>query len=201
MPAAAVNPRLLRLFIAHEFPVAVKNAIAQEIARLKAVDRNRSVRWTQTDSLHLTLKFLGDTPATRVPAIHAVMEQAARGIAPFALTIGGSGVFPNPRAPRILWLGVSGELESLLKLQAALERHVAPLGYPTEARPFSAHITVGRVKPDARRDALKPILESLAQTSSDLASWQVSSLALMQSDLQPSGAVYTQLRLQALSAS
>ncbi|MBX3065588.1 MAG: RNA 2',3'-cyclic phosphodiesterase [Anaerolineae bacterium] len=193
------EPPALRLFIAIEFPAAVKAAIAGQIAHWKAADRQRGVRWTQPESLHLTLKFLGDTPADRLPAIKAALVQAAGGIAPFALTIGGSGVFPNVRAPRILWLGVGGELDTLLQLQAGIERFVAPLGFPTEARPFSAHITSGRVRPDARRDALKPILEALAQTGSDLASWQVNAVSLMQSDLKPSGAVYTQLQRVSLT--
>jgi 2'-5' RNA ligase len=189
----------LRLFIALEFPASVKTALAAAIKRLQAVDRGRSVRWTAIDNLHLTLKFLGDTPAGRVPAINAAIGQAAAGIAPFPLSISGAGVFPNQRSPRILWIGVGGEVVTLLKLQANVEHYVAPLGYPTESRPFSAHITIGRVKPEARRDAIRPIVEAASQVGTDLTVWQVDHVALMQSELQPTGAVYTQLFAQPLS--
>jgi 2'-5' RNA ligase len=185
-------PDSLRLFIAIELPTDVCEALAALQKQLQSVDRTRAIRWSAISSIHLTLKFLGDTPSERVATIEAAMRQASAGHRPFDLNMGGAGCFPDMRRPRVVWAGVGGDLDSLHTLRDAVERTVSPLGYPTEARPFSPHLTLGRARQEASREALAAIgkqVEAVKQGS--LASWRVAGISLMRSELKPSGAVYT----------
>src|SRR2546430_513231 len=98
----------LRLFIAIELLQEVIEALAALQQRLQPLDRSRAVRWTAVESSHLTLKFLGETPADRQTAIVAAMQEAAKGHSSFDLAIQGVGCFPNLRKPRIVWAGLEG---------------------------------------------------------------------------------------------
>jgi 2'-5' RNA ligase len=197
------NPRSesLRLFIAVELPTAVGEALAALQKRLQTFDRERAIRWTAISSIHLTLKFLGDTDAARQPAIDAALREAAAGRAPFTLSIDGAGCFPDLRKPRIVWAGAGGDLAALHALRDTVERTVSPLGYPTEDRPFSPHLTLGRARQDAPRPALSALGERIGQAEvGTLATWRVDGLSLMRSELKPSGAVYSQLLFVPLGA-
>ncbi|MBX3086678.1 MAG: RNA 2',3'-cyclic phosphodiesterase [Anaerolineae bacterium] len=190
---------LLRLFIAITLPEAIHAAIVPIQQRLERLDTSHAIRWASDDSLHLTLKFLGETPADRVEAISAAMQAACKQ-APFRLNIEGLGWFPTLRSPRVIWLGVTGDVPALHHLRDAVERTVAPLGFPTEARPFSPHLTLGRTRQQASKAALASFAEEAGQLPvAQLGSWQVPELVLMRSDLRPSGAVYTVLARTALS--
>jgi RNA 2',3'-cyclic 3'-phosphodiesterase len=194
-------PESLRLFVAVELPPAVCEALSVLQKRLKDFDRDRAVRWVSIDSIHLTLKFLGDTPAARLPEMDAALREAVAGHPPFDLTVEGAGCFPNLRKPRVAWAGVGGDLDALHALRDAVERLIAPLGYPTEDRPFSPHLTLGRARQDTSRIALSSLGEKIGQTKiGRLAGWHVEGVSLMRSDLKPSGAVYTQVAYAALGA-
>lgn len=185
---------MLRLFIAVELPAPVLDALADLQRELARAAPPRSVRWVRPEGIHLTLKFLGDTPAGRQRDIEAGMAQAASGIAPFALVVGGLGCFPNFHRPRVVWVGMSGELGALHALRDAVEAAIAPLGFPTEARAFSPHLTLGRVSRDASKGdvaALGRALERLEVGA--LGEFTVGRFSLIRSQLQPDGAVYTAL--------
>ncbi len=182
----------LRLFIAIEIPQ--RDSLAALQKRLQPLDKTRAIRWTAPDSIHLTLKFLGETPASRQSEIETALIEAAKDHAPFDLTIGGVGCFPDLRKPRVVWAGLGGGVTALISLRDAVERTVSPLGYPTEARPFSPHLTLGRARQDAARSALAAFGEQIGKQKIDtLYSWRVDGISLMRSELKPSGAVYTQL--------
>jgi RNA 2',3'-cyclic 3'-phosphodiesterase len=192
-------PDSLRLFIAIELPPAVREALSAVQKRLQAFDSERAVRWSAIDSIHLTLKFLGDTPASRRPEIEAALRQAVTGHKPFELTVEGAGCFPDLRRPRVVWAGAGGEPAALHALRDAVEHIVSPLGYPTEARPFSPHFTLGRARQDAARSALASLGEKIGTAEvGRLASWRVVGVSLMRSHLKPSGAVYTHLAFATL---
>ena len=187
-------PDTLRLFIAIELPTEVCEALAALQKQLQAVDRARAIRWSAISSIHLTLKFLGDTPADRVTAIEAAMREAAVGRAPVSLSVSGAGCFPDTRKPRVVWAGVGGDLATLYALREAIERTVSALGYPTESRAFSPHLTLGRAQQEASRETLGMIgkqVETVEQRT--FASWRAERISLMRSDLKPSGAVYTKV--------
>jgi 2'-5' RNA ligase len=192
-------PDSLRLFIAIELPPAVREALSAVQKRLQAFDSERAVRWSVIDSIHLTLKFLGETPASRRPEIEAALQQAVTGHEPFELDVYGVGSFRD-RMLRVVWAGVGGDLAALYTLRDAVERTVSPLGYPTEGRPFSPHLTLGRARKDAARSAALADLRKEIGKGDILtvASWRVEGISLMRSDLKPSGAVYTQLAFAAL---
>lgn len=187
----------LRLFIAVELDL--DEVLGNLQKQMQAFDRDRAIRWTAIDSIHLTLKFLGETYADRQAGITAAMAEAAQGHKPFGLALEGAGCFPNTRKPRIVWAGLGGEVKALHALRDAVERTVSPLGYPTEARPFSPHLTLGRARQEASAAALAALGAQIEKLDvGKLAAWQVEGISLMRSELKSSGAVYTQLAYAAL---
>jgi RNA 2',3'-cyclic 3'-phosphodiesterase len=194
-------PDSVRLFVAIELPPAVCDALSSVQNRLRAFDRDCAVRWMSIASIHLTLKFLGETPANRQSEIEAALHEAVVGRGPFDLAVEGAGCFPDLRKPRVIWAGAGGDLQSLHALRDAVERTISPLGFPTEERPFSPHFTLGRARQDASRTALSSLGEKIGKTEvGTLATWRVEGVSLMRSDLRPSGAVYTQVAYAPLEA-
>ena len=189
----------LRLFIAVKLPEMLHTALMTLQERVERLDPQHMIRWVANDSLHLTLKFLGDAPADQVEAILGAM-QAASDTSPFTLRLEQIGAFPNLRAPRVVWLGVAGEMAALHQLRDAVERTVSPLGFPTEARPFSPHLTLGRARPYADKAAVAAVGEALSKlTVEPMEAWQITEFVLMRSDTHPEGAVYTVVGRVALS--
>jgi 2'-5' RNA ligase len=143
--------------------------------------------------VHLTLKFLGDVPASQVELIQEGMASAIKGQSAMALEIQGLGCFPSVRKPRIIWAGLGGDLAALQGLHQAIEEHIAPLGYPTEARPFQAHITLGRVK-SSHPSTLATIGRAVqVMPPPTIGHWTCEQISLMQSHLSPQGANYEAL--------
>lgn len=106
-----------------------------------------AVRWTPKDNVHITLKFLGDTEPAIVGDIQDELRAAAAASSPLKLTLGNTGVFPDPRSPKILWVGLQGEARRLVQLQGRAEGAMARLNYQADRRPFTPHVTIGRVWP------------------------------------------------------
>jgi len=192
----------VRTFIAIELPPPVRDALAQAQATLRAADAAaaRSVKWVDPPSIHLTLKFLGDTPVERLDAIGAALAGAVASGASFTLSLARAGCFPTPRQPRVLWVGLGGDLAALSAVQTAVERAIAPLGFPTETRPFSPHLTLGRVRDDALSGARQSLGMAVTSLRLPPARFAVSGVSLMRSELGPGGAVYTRLAEAALAA-
>ena len=138
-----------RLFIAIELPRALKREFI-DLARSFRPREHERVRWIEQDAMHLTLKFLGDTPVDRVPDIKNSLEQAASSTGKFSIKIGRTGCFPSFRDPRICWVGLSGELRRLEQLQGRVEGGLAALGFDREDRVFKPHVTIGRTRPGIR---------------------------------------------------
>lgn len=194
----------LRLFVALDLPAGAKAALAATVGQLQSVIP-AGVRWVNPAGIHLTLKFLGDTEAGLVtPLLAALREMAATGdMRPFPLHLDGLGVFPNPREPRVIYAGVGGDLDSLVKAQRRGEQAITQLGFPREKRPFRPHLTLGRVRdgvaPAVRRQIGDTIARQAAALSPEYA-WTAREIHLIRSVLTPSGAVYTTLGQAALGA-
>lgn len=183
-----------RMFIAIHLSPDVLSALATIQDHLKERAPQRTVKWVNPQGIHLTLKFLGDVPVIKRDSIQRALTNAVQGHKPFTLSAGGVGCFPNSRRPRVVWTGVHGDLDVLSALHDAVEQHIAPLGYPTENRPFNPHLTLGRIRRDARRNDVAQIGELVASASFDKRhSWQVGGVSLIRSKLKPTGAVYTDL--------
>lgn len=183
----------IRSFIAIELSGEVKQALARLQDGLKTGSRT-PVRWVDPNSIHLTLKFLGDIDASLTGRITAVMEEAVRGLRPFHIDVGGLGVFPNPRRVQVVWVGLAGEVERLVLLQKRIEVGLTPLGFAAESRSFTPHLTLARVRdratPQERQDLGRLIQGTRFEADCGL---YVDSVQLMKSQLTPEGPIYSRL--------
>ena len=162
----------------------------------------RSVRWVKPEAIHLTLKFLGDTPSEKVGAVKDALAQAAAQVSPFTFAVSGLGCFPNTRRPRVLWVGLQDPTGALARLRDAVEAQVVPLGFPTEARPFRPHLTLGRVQRHASKSEVIEVGAVVFNSQvGDIGEMAVSSVSYIKSDLQPGGSVYTTLAEASLAGS
>jgi 2'-5' RNA ligase len=183
---------LLRAFIAIEIPLEIKQAIAAEIASLHN-SAGRAVRWVSIQNIHLTLKFLGEISPASVELLTQALQAECDQAAPFNITVNGLGCFPNAHRPRIIWIGLNIPPE-LNRLQHKLETAIARMGYAAEDKPFSPHLTVGRVREQATSAELKNIHSGLEKLHVDLlGTFTAQSVHLFKSDLKPAGPVYTSL--------
>lgn len=187
----------IRAFVAVGISAAAREQLAGAAGRIR--ERiPEGIQWANPDGMHLTLKFLGNLPASAVAPLLDVLAPAA-GRRPFRLELAGLGAFPHRRRPRVLWAGVGGDLEALAGLQAAADGAIAGLGYPPERRRFAPHITLGRPRRGLSDAQLSRIGAAVYSVAPPLpAGWRVTSVELMQSELRPSGARYTMLGSAAL---
>jgi len=156
----------------------------------------RGIAWVAIENLHLTLKFLGGVEAARLGDVLAALRQAAAGAVPFELAIRGLGAFPSVTRPRVIWAGVVEGAGAMGELAARVDLALAALGFPREARPFTAHVTLGRVRVPRREPALAGALQAAA--GRDFGRVRVARVSLMRSELSPQGARYTELGSAAL---
>jgi 2'-5' RNA ligase len=134
-----------RLFVAVPLDAAARSAVEAVVDSVRRIPvQGRSVRWVRLDGLHVTIRFLGPTPTSRVGDLTAAVADAAEGVEPFSMSLVGSGGFPSGGRPRAIWIGVGdgrAALETLAnRVSAALVAH----GWPHEERPFRAHLTLAR---------------------------------------------------------
>jgi len=184
----------LRTFIAIELDGGLKDSVRRLQDQLRERMAPGSVRWVRPEGIHLTLKFLGDTPLEEVDPVKAAVARAAAEVGPFVITVGGLGCFPNSRRPRVVWVGLEELTGTLVRLRDAVEAHVAPLGFPTEKRRFSPHLTLGRVQRRASKSEVREIGEVVASSAlGTIGEMPAVSVCYIKSDLKPSGAVYTTL--------
>lgn len=179
-----------RLFVALEPPDPVRRRLAAAAAALRqaAGRAEADVRWVAPDNLHLTLQFLGAVPEERVSAVAGALTEAAAGARPLSLEVTGAGGFPSARRPRVVWLGLGGDVPALSALVEDVGRRLAALGFPPEARPFSPHLTVGRAQDPRGAPGLGGALAARAQA--DGFGWRATELVLFESHLSPRGPRY-----------
>jgi 2'-5' RNA ligase len=179
----------MRLFIAIEIPDEIKKEIAEIQRRLK--DSGVDAGWTRQEGIHLTLKFLGEVPEAKISGVMAALAGATRDTNGLRLDVMNVGAFPNPRSARVIWVGVSGDVEKLARLQTAVEDAMAGLNFEREKRVFTPHLTLGRIKYIHSRERWLKALDSVKDAR--LPALEVKAVSLMKSELKPSGAVYTEL--------
>ena len=180
----------IRAFLAMDPPPEVLRRIADIQEVLKKTLRG-SISWIRPEGIHLTLKFFGDMAAEDLQPISEVVSGQAAGTRPLHLNIKGLGVFPGIRRPRILWLGVGGEVARLIALQGVLDQGFETCGIKKEERPFRAHLTLARIKSPQGLSGLDKVLEEKEAESAG--SFEAKGLILFKSDLTPKGAIYTVL--------
>lgn len=178
----------VRLFIALELSQAVKRALADIAALLGGRYPAGAIRWVGPENQHLTVRFLGDTATSTVPAIGRVLDEAGRSHSAFSLQMGAGGCFPSCRRPRVLWVGLNDHDPltggQLAAFKSSIDSGLTALGLPPDDKPFRAHLTLGRVKDanavrDIDWDVPIPALDFPANT-----------IHLIESKLNPSGPTY-----------
>ena len=189
-----------RTFIAIPLPADVLAQLSAIQADLSRRVTDGSVRWVRPEGIHLTLKFLGDTPVAKLPAIEEALTVVARHAPPCPFIVEGLGCFPNTRRPRVVWVGVREETGRLAALRDAIEEAMAAFGYERERRKFSPHLTLGRVRRKVSRDDVAQVGAVVAGTEvGRLGEVAAARFAFIRSILKPTGAEYVTLREFALA--
>ncbi len=184
---------LLRLFIAVEIPHGIRQAIHDKATAVLQRTVGPLVRFVPPENMHLTLKFLGDVSPSSVELLTRMLRAEADSLRPFDMRISGLGSFPSLKRARVIYIGIQAEA-GLEALHRGVESASRRLGYESEERPFSPHLTVGRVRQDVTvsdQQRIRSALEGLRIDS--LGTARVDSVHLFKSDLKPSGSVYTKL--------
>ncbi len=187
----------MRTFLAFKPPEDIVRRIEHLQNRLR--HWGVEARWVKPANIHLTLKFLGETDPAAGEAIQGAMQAAVVSQAPLELSLGALGGFPNLSRPRVLWQAVGGEGERLRAVQQALDARLALCGFDPEARPFRAHLTIGRIRNPRRQRAVDA---AIARRMQDLPpeSFTVDTLIWYESRLRPGGAQYAVLAHAPLAA-
>ena len=185
-------PESWRLFIAIELPQTIRHKIKEHIDRLRTALPDVRASWTRADNLHLTLKFLDDTPVSRVESLSQALLRAAKLAAPFDLVIQDCGVFPPRGKPNVLWIGThaSGVLpsEAILSLYRAIEDECVKVGFDRDKRSFHPHLTIARLRNPKGARELAELHQSIGFEPVSL---KVAEVCLIRSELSSAGSRYT----------
>jgi 2'-5' RNA ligase len=181
--------KTIRTFIAIEIPKTVISKIRELQDVIKAY--GFKIRWVQAENIHLTLKFLGDIEEIKLNEIAEAVSKTTEKHSPISLKAKGIGVFPGIKRPRVLWVGLAGQLEALVKLQKTLDKNLIVLDFPREKRPFKGHLTMGRIKDRIDVKKLGDALMAFRRFESE--TFTAGQIILYKSELTPSGAIYTKL--------
>ena len=187
---------MIRSFIAIDLPEETRKALTAIQEQLK--QSRAAVRWVKPSSIHLTLKFLGNVHLAQVKDIATAAAQVVQSEPVLTLCAADLDCFPNKQNPRVIWVGMRGEVERLARIQAKVEKDLIPLGFAPEKRQFRPHLTLGRVKDKRNRQALTDTIASLKLP--EFNSFDVAEIILYKSDLRPTGAIYTKLHRMPLAA-
>jgi 2'-5' RNA ligase len=182
-----MDNRLVRSFIAIELPESLREEIYIYVRQLSIIAPE--VKWVGTDSMHITIKFLGNQQPGVVSQAKRKLSQLKFNIPPFEIRTGQFGAFPNLKAPRVYWLGIKAEPEKcLVSLNKIIEDAMEEVGIEREQRQFSAHLTLGRIRDEAHVDVIESFVKNQNFKSFN---FKVETIALVRSMLRPDGAEYS----------
>jgi 2'-5' RNA ligase len=176
----------MRTFIAIEVPSEVKSALAALQTELRRAGAD--VSWTGPENIHLTLRFLGEVDERRIGEVEEVCVASAAEFQPFTLRLNDTGVFPNARQPRILWVGLAGAIERAGEVRKRLDEGLALIGFEREEKDFRPHLTIGRIKSNRKTRELLALADA---SQVPALSFVVTEIVLMKSELHPAGSRYT----------
>ncbi|MFN6964004.1 MAG: RNA 2',3'-cyclic phosphodiesterase [Pyrinomonadaceae bacterium] len=179
-----------RIFIAVDISEEARRLAAAHSERLRNEFSDLRVGWERAEKLHLTLRFIGNLEDERISSLTDRLRATAAAARSFELSITGTGVFPNVRRPRVLWLGVAGDVEGMNKLAAAIENDCEAIGLDRESREFKPHLTIARLRETERSGRLAV---SHLQMPFESAAFKVGEIVLYESKLQRTGSVYSVL--------
>jgi len=180
----------IRSFIAIELSPIIKSKIEEIQSKLKS--STSDVRWVRKEGIHLTLKFLGNIEEERISEISDIIRKCSTDTTTFTLKVHSLGAFPNERNPKVIWVGAEDESGNLGKLQHALEKGLAKIGFKKEKRSFSPHLTLGRLRSPKGKSELTQRLENYKNY--EFGTFEAKEVCFFKSELKPGGAIYTKLK-------
>ncbi len=183
------SPDHVRLFVACEVPEESRNAIGGVLQILREKS-GPDVRWIRSEGVHVTLKFLGEVPLKKLPAVKLAVQEAVVGHAPFELEFSNIGTFGGREGLRIMWVGVAGDVLRLEALVRSMNAALAVVGFEPERRPFRPHLTLGRVKDEIATRRRAEIEVAVGRMAVPPSGWRTSQVSIMSSRLGPAGATY-----------
>ena len=180
----------IRSFLAFELPFEIRNIVARVSRELS--QSALKARWVKVDNIHLTVVFMGNIETGDIQGIGQGVKEVCQTFPPFDLSLRGIGCFPNRRNPRVLWLGLDGDIEPMADFRDALQEHLTGFGIKEEKRKFKPHLTLARFRKPKKMDFKEEqLLSKYEDISSSVCS--LKELVLFKSDLKPTGAVYTKV--------
>jgi RNA 2',3'-cyclic 3'-phosphodiesterase len=195
---------MIRTFLAAELSPALRAQLAKAQEGLRQrlgrdLPKDVRISWVQPASIHLTVKFLGDTDEELITPLRASIQQAITPHVPIHIPLDRLGVFPRPQEPRVLWIGPSetwdhsADARRLLALHQAVEASCQSLGFTPEERPLSPHLTLARIKEGERQLSRTLAQSGVMELSLAVGALTLASLVMMKSELRPTGSLYTEL--------
>ncbi|MFB3924729.1 MAG: RNA 2',3'-cyclic phosphodiesterase [Syntrophales bacterium] len=179
----------IRAFLAIDLPDEIKKNLTGIQKQLKSIVDG--VKWVNPNGIHLTLHFFGHITGDEIELASRIVKKNMEGAESFMLNVGLVGVFPGWKRPRVLWIGIGGEIGALGALRKRIEQGLEEAGFETEDRDFKPHLTLGRIKSPAEASGVEKIIGSGKEFTAG--SFTAQGLTLFKSDLHPTGAVYTKL--------
>ena len=192
----------VRSFVAVELPEEARDHIRAVVGRLRDHVASPDIKWVAAANVHLTLKFLGQVPSDRIQDVQSRLTNACAASPSLRFAVDTLGGFPSIESPRVIWAGLSGDIEPVTDLARRIDEALAELGFPRETRPFTPHLTLARVRQEAssrtRSAAGMAIRECRNVTG---VAFEADGISLMRSQLTPGGAVYNRIALIPLQPS
>jgi len=176
----------MRCFIAIILDDLVRRAIDSAMVGLRS--GKWDVKWVRAENLHITLKFLGEITADLAEKVTEVLSGITKNFASFDLGFRSIGMFPHEKSPRVVWIGIDHP-EECTRLQLIIEENLLTVGFNKDNRPFSPHLTIGRVRSMRSKDSLVGAMVAIKER--DFGNISVDSIYLMKSELKPAGAQYS----------
>lgn len=185
-----------RLFLAFELPSDIMDSVYRISGEIKGYPLN--VKWIKAGNIHLTIVFLGNIRADHIPIIEDATGNVCSRYGAFGLNLNGIGIFPNRAKPRVIWLGLDGDLERMSYFRNSLQKHLKLFNIKQEKRRFKPHLSLGRFR---KGKVNNPLLENVLMRYKDTVSSKfiLNELHLFKSDLRPTGSEYTKLKTWLLS--
>lgn len=180
---------MIRSFLAIRLPEPIRKDLENIQERLKETDA--SVKWVTPDNVHLTLKFLGNIESKDVEKIHDIVSKIVTKETHLILRGEGVGAFPHIKSPRVIWVGISGEIDRLKDIHIRMEEELETIGFRPEERSFSPHLTIGRVKTRVHKALLDRLIALKDYRSQP---FKAGEIILFKSDLRPYGPIHTPLK-------
>jgi len=179
----------MRAFIAIELSPEIRDSLAQTQSHLKY--SGADVKWVNKENVHLTLKFLGEITEESSEKIKSILDEIANSVKPFEISIKDIGAFPKIEFPKVIWAGLDRGAAEASVIAGKIDDALSKVGFQKESRPFTAHLTIGRVRSLKNKEALKEKIDSycIPDDSNQL----IRSITLFQSTLTPKGSIYTKL--------